>query len=100
MDLPHIDFPVRVAGGHLAQVEQDSAEEIAASLTAILITPRGSLPASPQFGVADPALGLGSDLLQAVAEAAEQETRWEPEVQGIVADGLVWRLSLAVKGAA
>lgn len=99
MDVPHLDFPVRIAGNSLAQVEQDSTEEIAASLTAILVTPVGSIAELPEFGVTDPTFGLEADLLTAVTEAGRQETRWEPVVREIVADGVTWRLSLAVKGA-
>jgi hypothetical protein len=50
---PHFSFPLTLAGGQLATVEQDSDVEIGACIAAILSWPIGTRPDEPTFGVVD-----------------------------------------------
>jgi phage baseplate assembly protein W len=53
-----IAFPFRIASdGTVASVEHGSNEEAAQLLVALVMTHRGEMPLSPQFGLDDPAFG-------------------------------------------
>jgi hypothetical protein len=51
---PHLKHPFRVVDGIVAQVEQDSAEEIEQCVEAVLRTPVGSRIEEPEYGLVDP----------------------------------------------
>lgn len=75
LEVPHLAWPFRFAGRRLAQVEQDSIEDLQQSVHAYLATPRGDRPLSPNFGAEDPTFGPGVDPVQLAAdiEASEDE---------------------------
>jgi phage baseplate assembly protein W len=50
-DVPHLDIPLRFDGtGHLAVVEQDTVDDIAACVEAVLRTRPGERSELPNFG--------------------------------------------------
>jgi hypothetical protein len=71
--IPHMAWPFKFAGVQLAHVEQDSIDDLEQSVHAWLVTPRGSRPLSPDFGIDDPTFGPGLNAarLQADIEASE-----------------------------
>lgn len=74
-DVPHFAFPFRFGTNHHAvEVEQDSPDDIAASVAVLLSYPIGFLPALPTFGVIDQ---LGGANLQEIRTALAE---WEPRV--------------------
>lgn len=52
---PHFDLPFRFGGPQAAVNEQDSIEEVASCVNAILLCPLGYRPELPEFGIEDPA---------------------------------------------
>lgn len=73
LEVPHLAWPFRFAGRRLAQVDQDSIEDVQQSVHAYLATPRGARPLNPEFGAEDPTFspGLDADQLAADIEASE-----------------------------
>lgn len=54
VDIPHFDLPFRFnANGVVAVVEQDSLADVVNCVTAIMMTPLGTRPEIPTFGVPD-----------------------------------------------
>jgi phage baseplate assembly protein W len=51
--IPHFAWPFQVVDGAVQTVEQDSAEEIAQCVEAVLNTPVGSRIDAPDYGVPD-----------------------------------------------
>jgi hypothetical protein len=72
-DVPHLQWPFRLAGRKLAQVEQDSLEDLQQSVHAFLSTPLGSRPLNPDFGLEDPTFSAGVDPLQLEADIEASE---------------------------
>lgn len=62
-DIPHLKWPFAYESSHLrlAQVDQDSIEDLEQSAHAFLVTPLGSRPLNPDFGIEDPTFGPGVD---------------------------------------
>lgn len=52
-DVPHFDAPLRLSGSSFAAVEQNSKEEIADCVEAVLRTEAGSRIDAPEFGRPD-----------------------------------------------
>jgi hypothetical protein len=52
-DVPHLAWPFRMAGRALAQVEQDSIEDVQQNVRSYLSTARGERTLSPDFGAED-----------------------------------------------
>lgn len=75
---PKLAVPLRVAGGRLATVEQDSDDEIAACVYATVATPRGSRLEEPDYGVED---GEFEQLPFNTDEWVEQIGAWEPRAE-------------------
>lgn len=82
-DVPHFSLPFRFVGvsphataGVTAAVnEQDSIDEIADCVLAILVCPQGYRVELPQFGVPDPTFSsprVDTDLIRTLVD------RWEP----------------------
>ena len=75
VDLPHFSLPFRFTNGAAAVVEQDTTEEVAACVEAILRCPIGFRDELPEFGAPSPLFDQApvpvEELRQAVAE-------WEP----------------------
>lgn len=73
-EIPHLAWPFRYdSSGKLAQVEQDSQEDLEQSVRAYMTTPRGSRPLSPDFGLEDPTWGPGVDPTLLAKEIEESE---------------------------
>lgn len=74
---PHFAVPFRAENGSVAQVEQDSVEDIEDCVEAVLRTPEGSRVEVPDFGIPDATFEqLGPDLSAKTYLAAVDE--WEP----------------------
>lgn len=74
LSIPHLTWPVRLDGTGLAQVEQDSLDDIAQCVTVLLSTQVGSRDELPAYGIDDPVGGRHIDLPSVVAAVGE----WEP----------------------
>lgn len=57
-DNPHFNFPFQLNGGHFAEVEQDSMEDLVACVYVALLTQQGWRDELPTFGVNDPTFQL------------------------------------------
>jgi hypothetical protein len=74
-DIPHFSLPFRFAGPQAAVNEQDSIEEIADCVVAILLCPLGYRIELPDFGLPDPVFSspsVDAGQMQQVIET------WEP----------------------
>lgn len=77
VDTPHLKWPLRFEGDHMAVVEQDSIEEIEQCVEAIVRYPLGFRDELPEFGLSDQTFlqgGVNVEVVRAVIE------RWEPRV--------------------
>lgn len=98
-DLPHFDLPFRF-GPQAAVVEQDSVEEIAECVLAILLCPQGYRVELPEFGVDDPTFSVPDVDLEAVRAAI---TTWEPRADAVLSqapdslDELIRRVQVLVQ---
>lgn len=72
-DVPHLAWPFRMAGRRLAQVEQDSLEDVQQSVHSYLATARGERPLAPDFGLEDPTFGPDVNTVRLAAEIMESE---------------------------
>lgn len=79
--IPHFDMPFRYFGGKPVVNEQDSIEDIAACVYAVLVTPPGTRDEMPDFGFEDPA--FSQQPLSSAAMAA-QISEWEPRASVLV----------------
>jgi phage baseplate assembly protein W len=74
-DIPHFSLPFRFAAPQAATNEQDSIEEIADCVLAILACPAGYRVELPEFGLPDPVFstpGVDTGVMRQVIET------WEP----------------------
>jgi phage baseplate assembly protein W len=96
--IPKLKVPLRMGDGGLAVVDQDSPEEVAASVYALLSTERGSRLGDPDYGVEE----AGFEVFppeEAIDEWMVQIERYEPRarVRTIAElEGLLARLSIRV----
>jgi phage baseplate assembly protein W len=75
-DIPHLKFPLQVAHGNLAVVEQDTPEDIAQCVTTILRTPLGLSDSIPDLGLTDQAFYEGgADVQEIQQQLAAHERR-------------------------
>lgn len=74
-DAPHLRVPLRLDGGRLAVVEQDSPEEVAQCVRTLLTTPPGFRMTEPEYGTPDQSYADGGADPDVLLEAVEQ---WEP----------------------
>jgi phage baseplate assembly protein W len=81
-DVPHFDLPFRFANPQAAVVEQDSVDEIANCVYALLICPLGYRVELPAYGLADPTFAMPAPDLDEIRDAIET---WE-ERAGVVLD--------------
>ena len=74
-DIPHLQWPFAYEPSHqrLGQVDQDSIEDLQQSAHAYLVTPRGSRPLNPDFGIEDPTFGPGVDAAQLERDIEDSE---------------------------
>lgn len=78
--IPKMRVPLRLDGGRLATVEQDSVDNVAACVYAVLATERGSRIEDPDFGIEDPTFEqLPVDLDEWLEQIATYEPRAEVE---------------------
>ena len=73
--IPHLALPLRIVGDHFATVEQDTLDELVASVSCICSFPVGFRVESPEFGI--PELELLERPLPVDALERDIET-WEP----------------------
>jgi phage baseplate assembly protein W len=73
--VPHFALPFRFSNPQAASNEQDSLEEIADAVLAILVTQVGFRVELPGFGIDDPTFAMGHVDLEQLRAAAES---WEP----------------------
>jgi hypothetical protein len=82
-EVPHFAFPFRFGRPPAVVTEQDSIEEIAGCVLAILLCPLGFRSELPAFGIADPTFRTPVDL-DPIRNAVDV---WEPRA-GIVLDAM------------
>jgi phage baseplate assembly protein W len=87
--VPHFRVPLEFVGGRLATVEQDSPDEVAQCVEAVLRYRRGERLTDPEFGIDDPtfrnvpATGMRFD------DIAEAIARWEPRLSVLIEQSAV-----------
>lgn len=75
-DVPHFAYPFRrPTGGHVVEVDQDSADEISACIVVILSYPIGFIDRDPTFGVEEQAFDQVN-----VSEIRAALAEWESRV--------------------
>lgn len=77
-DIPHLVWPLRLAAsGQLADVEQDSLDDVRQAVRVLRSTPLGVRPLAPDIGLEDPTFAsrVDPDLLTAVLEEQEDRAR-------------------------
>jgi len=80
-EIPHFALPFRYEGGRPAVVEQDSIDDIAACVEAILRTRPGQRDEHPEFGTPDLVFRQLPTDLDAFVDAVEV---WEPRARALV----------------
>ena len=76
VEIPHFALPFQFApGSSAAVVEQDSIDEIAECVLAILLCPRGYRVELPEFGINDPTFSVPGPDVEAIRTALDL---WEP----------------------
>jgi hypothetical protein len=81
--IPHLTLPLRMTGSGLAWAEQDTLDEIASSVEAILRYQPGDLDHEPALGMPDQAFrqgGADADEILAVVE------RWDERAEVVVTE--------------
>src|SRR4051794_13576023 len=85
--IPKLRVPLRLENGRLALVEQDSQDNVAACVYAILATERGSRLEDPDFGIEDPTFGtMPVDVDEWLEQIAAYEPRAEVQTEQEVGD--------------
>lgn len=82
-DIPHFALPFRFENGRAVVNEQDSVEDVAACVEAVLRTRPGERDDLPTFGVPDPTFSqapLSTDAL------VRQVQAWEPRAEILATD--------------
>jgi phage baseplate assembly protein W len=74
-NIPHFVLPLRFERGAAVTVEQDTSDDIASCVVAVLLCPLGMRTELPEFGVLDPAFSMGEVDTDQLATAVR---RWEP----------------------
>lgn len=99
-DVPHFSLPFRFATPFAATSEQDSLDEIADCVYAVLVCPVGFRVELPAFGIDDPTFGPQPVDLDEIRNAVET---WEPRAAAALdqhpdaLDELVARLEVGVR---
>lgn len=94
-DVPHFDLPFRFVGDppRVAEVEQDSIQDVAVCVEAVLRVRPGELMADPSFGTTDPTFDQpGDDTLDNLVTEIEV---WEPRATTALQDG--WDFNEALR---
>lgn len=74
-DVPHFTIPFRFAGARAVVVEQDSVDEIATCVLAVLLCPEGYRVELPEFGLPDQTFGVPGVDLEEIRTVIDL---WEP----------------------
>jgi phage baseplate assembly protein W len=99
-DVPHFALPFRFSSPAAAVTEQDSLDEIANAVYAILVCPVGFRVESPLFGVPDQTFAMPAPDLDEIRNAIET---WEPRAAALlserpdVIDALIARVEVLVQ---
>jgi phage baseplate assembly protein W len=97
--IPHFALPFRMVGGRAVEVEQDSAEDVAACVEAVLRTRPGQRDALPEFGSPDLAfrqLPVDPDDLVAAVETWESRAQLLAEERPDLLDEAALRVRLTL----
>ncbi len=78
IDTPKFRFPFNISNNRAEIVEQDSIDEIAQCVYAVLATEEGSRVEEPEFGIEDQAHKKNGADISSIREAI---STWEPRVQ-------------------
>lgn len=100
-DIPHFAFPFRFEEGKAVEVEQDSIDDIASCVHAIVTVEVGELITMPDFGVPDLAFiqeGATPSEIQKTIEAQEPRVSATVE-EGWDFDQYIQTLRITIKGA-
>lgn len=81
-DAPHFSLPFRFASPAAAVTEQDSIDEIADCVFAVLVCPVGFRVESPLFGLPDQTFAMPAPDLDEIRDAVES---WEPRAAALLA---------------
>ena len=82
-ELPHFALPFRFVNPSAAVTEQDSIEEIADCVYAILICPQGFRVELPYFGLPDPTFAMPAPDLEEIRSVIET---WEERASVVLED--------------
>jgi len=80
-DVPHFALPFRFSTPQAAVTEQDSLDEIAHCVYAILVCPAGFRVESPLFGLPDQTFAMPAPDLDEIRAAVET---WEPRAAALL----------------
>lgn len=97
--VPHFDLPFRLSGSSFATVEQDSPEDIANCVEAIIRTPYGFRDDNPDFGLDELTfsnLPLNLERLTSQIESQEPRASIILEERPDLIDSLVTKLIVEV----
>lgn len=83
-DIPHLAWPLRLANGTLATVEQDTLTDVTQCVNVLLHTPRGARVLLPDYGIEDPTFTDGLDLDEVLEQVADYEERADVTVLELV----------------
>lgn len=98
--VPHFDLPFRLLGRGFATVEQDSYEDVANCVEAIIRTPYGTRDDSPEFGIDDLTFDirpLNIEALTAQIENEEPRTTLAVREDPNLIDNLVSKIVIEVQ---
>lgn len=82
-DIPHFRMPFGVENGRVAEVEQDTIEDVAGCVEVVLRVPQGHRDELPEFGTPDPTFTSPPD----IGSLHRAVTEWEPRAESTVEDG-------------
>lgn len=71
-EVPHLKWPLELAGGMLLAVEQDTIDDVEQCVHVLRTTPLGSRPLAPEVGATDPTF-VGADAADLEARLTDPE---------------------------
>lgn len=93
IQIPHFDLPFHFdEEGHPHAVEQDTTQDVAVCVEAVVRTTQGQRQELPDFGIEDPLFkqnGLNTSNLRTSVE------KWEPRVEAAIEEG--WDFDNAIQ---
>lgn len=84
--IPKFKVPFKVENGQAQVIEQDTADEVAQCVEAVIRTEVGTRDDRPQFGIADVAFTQGDSAASVIRQAVN---RWEPRASTDVVEEIV-----------